>query len=102
MNTFLGEQFCRRERLANQHAVHDQGDVIAVAQERGLADLEVIVRVMHNGHRQATDAYKHGPLSARSHLNGLCCLDRICGHDHCHVGDGPQPGHIFDRVVRRA
>src|SRR5215813_944421 len=46
MNAFPGEQLCRSESLAHQYTVRDQGDVITIAQERGLPDLEVIVSVM--------------------------------------------------------
>ena len=50
LNAPGGKHLGRLERPRNQHAVGDQGDIAAVAQERGLPDLEVIVGVVHNGH----------------------------------------------------
>ena len=80
----------------------DDGDVVPVRQLDGLAGPEGRAGRRDVGHREPGDAQVARTRVGRGPADRGDRLDGVGRHDHREVGDGAQPGQVFDRVMRRA
>jgi hypothetical protein len=81
-------------------AVGDDGEVVALDQDLGFADLEFGVLALERGHRHAADAHKDWTVDGGGGADRLLGLPRIGRDNEREIGEEAQPGHVLDGVVR--
>ena len=91
---------CQRAR--DHRPGGDDRDVVPVSQLDGLAGQEGRAGRRNVGHREPGDAQVARTEVSRGPADSLDRLGGVRRYDHREVGDGAQPGQIFDRVMRRA
>ena len=90
------------EGLPHEVAAGDDGDVLALVEDLGLADHELLVLRGEVRDARTAEAQVHGTHVLRGGDGGVLGLVEVAGVDHDHLREGAHEGHVLHGLVRGA